>query len=97
MSKVNESDRQKLIKDLKSYEENFCYLAKMEKGETDTHYSEESIKNFSMLLSQLKDYIADIENGLEMYNSFGDWCDLFVDALLDDDNFWYEEDGFSWH
>lgn len=98
MGKVQECDRQKLINDLKAlYKENTWYLVKMENGKTDTKHSKKTIDEFRKVLYNLKNYIQDIENGLEMYRDFGDWCDMCVDALLDDDNFWTEEDGFSWH
>ena len=89
MGELNEFDRQKLVCDLTAlYNENFIYLTKMKDGKTETAYSQECIKRFEKLLAQCKSYISEVEVGLEVTKDFGDWCDLFVDALLDDDNFY---------
>lgn len=90
--------REKLIKDLKKlYQENVDFIAQMQNGTANRKYTKKCIKEFKKLNSQLDDYIQDVENGLEMDKTVEDWCSIFADTLLDDDNFWIEEDGFSWH
>lgn len=98
MSKINESDRAKLIQDLKKlHKQANDFIAKIKEGKIPNHYSKETMKEFKKTVRQLNDYIQDIEYGLEADKSLEDWCEILGDILLDDDNFVVEEDGFSWY
>lgn len=98
MSKIKESDKPKLIQDLKAlYNQNLDFIANVKAGNSTKHYSKQVMKDFKKTIRQLNDYIQDIEYGLEADKSVEDWCEILGDILLDDDNFVIEEDGFSWH
>lgn len=98
MSKISEAEREKLIIDLNAlYKENLKFIEDVRSGNTKRNYKEEKISNFEKLNLELKEYIEDIENGLDANKTVEDWCLFLGDTLLDDDNFYVEEDGFSWH
>lgn len=98
MNKISESDREKLIQDLQAlYAQNLDFISTVENGTSRKQYKKEIMTDFKKLNEQLEDYIEDIKYGLEADKDLSDWCELLGDTLLDDDNFYNEEDGFSWH
>lgn len=98
MSKITEADRAKLIDDLKAlYKQSLDFISSVKNGTSKNKYSKETMEEFNKVKEQLGDYIKDLEKGLELEIPLSDWCEMLGDVLLDDDNFYIEEDGYSWH
>lgn len=96
MGRIEAWERPKVIEELKQlYHENMSFIDKSGKNGT---CSATQLKDLKKVVSQLYDYIQDLEYGcIECDLRKEDWCNIIADTLLDDDNFPYEEDGFSWH
>lgn len=96
--KLTDSERQEFIKDLKAlYNQNLDFITAVRNGTAKKQYGKDVMKEFGKLNEQLDDYIQDVDHGLEIDKTLEDWCELLADTLLDDDNFYIDEDGFSWH
>lgn len=93
-----ETQKQVLITKLtKLHNQALKFISDMKNGETEKRCSKKELKEFENLTSQLKEYIEDIKYGTKPYTTYEEWCELLADTILDDDNFYIEEDGFSWH
>lgn len=95
--KIEPWEREQVLQDLRQlYLQNMQFI---EKNDTiQKVYNEKQIKSLKKKIEELYDYIQDLEYGVVECNlRKEDWCELIADTLLDDDNFPYEEDGFSWH
>lgn len=98
MDKSQETYRLELIEKLKIlYKQNIEFITKQRKGLDRKHYSQSTINLYEKLNAKLSDYIERLEEGLPIEISYEEWCTALGDTLLDDDNFYIEEDGFSWH
>lgn len=95
--KIEPWEREQVLQDLKElYQQNMKFLESTEK--LKELYNEKQIKELKSKIKKLYDYIQDLEFGaVECHLRKEDWCEIIADTLLDDDNFPYEEDGFSWH
>lgn len=97
MKKIEPCEREQVLQELKElYLQNMKFLENTEK--LKELYNEKQIKKLKNVIKKLYDYIQDLEFGVVECNlRKEDWCEIIGDTLLDDDNFPYEEDGFSWH
>ena len=98
MSNIQDKDRAKLIADLKAlHNQALDFIVCVENGTTKNKYRKENMEEFKKQTEELDKYISDMEKGVDGNKNLSDWCEKLGDTLLDDDNFYIEEDGFSWH
>lgn len=94
--KIEPFEKEKVLQELKDlYSQNMNYIEKCKKDNCDK--KNKQLKELKQVISQLEEYIADLECDCPNCDlRKEDWCEIIADTLLDDDNFPYEEDGFSW-
>lgn len=85
------TNKEKEINQLKGlYKQNLDFLDSVVNGTTKKKYKNSTIAEFKNLNRHLKEYIAELELGLDCHRDITIWCELFGDILaeeLDDDNF----------
>lgn len=95
--KIEPWEREQVLSDLRElYIQNMNFIENT--NNLEAKYNKKQIKELKKVVRGLYDYIQDLEYGVvECRLRKEDWCEIIADTMLDDDNFPYEEDGFSWH
>lgn len=86
---TNKEKEISLLKGL--YKQNLEFLNSVANGTAKKKYKPVTISEFKNLNKHLKEYIKELELGLDCHRDVSIWCELFGDILmeedLDDDNF----------
>lgn len=96
--KLSDSEKEELIIKLtRLHSQAIKFIAEMKTGKLEKSIAEKDLNEFKRLTLSLGEYIKEIKGGTNPYTTYEEWCEALANTILDDDNFYIEEDGFLWH
>lgn len=87
-----------LVRLIKLHEQAKRFIEEMKNGKSGKTIPKEQLKEFENLTNQLEETIVEAkDSNCPLCSTYEEWCELLGDSILDDDNFYIEEDGFRWY